>query len=132
MSRKRSTRGKGNHGAILRQPCRYFLRGTCTRSPCEYWHPTECKSETGCKDGDKCLFPHYTVDEQSNKKPKKSYFPKGRESDDKNAVAVAKSVSQLGFASQDSNTLVWKQFKEYDSLGHTWEKKGPSLDKINV
>ena len=46
--------------------------------------------------GDKCLFPHHKVDEQPNKKPKKSYFPKGRESDDKNAVAIVKSVSQFG------------------------------------
>ena len=29
------------------------------------------KNETGCKVGDKCLFPHYKVDEQPNKKPKK-------------------------------------------------------------
>ena len=40
VSRKRSIRGKSNHGAtILRQPCRYYLKGTCTRAPCEYWHP---------------------------------------------------------------------------------------------
>ena len=43
VSRKRSIRGKGNHGSILRQPCRYYLRGTCTRTPCEYWHPPECQ-----------------------------------------------------------------------------------------
>ena len=52
MSKKRSIQGKSNHGAILRQPCRYYLKGTCTRSPCEYWHPPECqlyKTETGCK-----------------------------------------------------------------------------------
>ena len=24
--------------SILRQPCRYYLKGTCTRTPCEYWH----------------------------------------------------------------------------------------------
>ena len=28
----------------------------------------------GCKAGDKCLFPHYKVDEQPKKKPKKSYY----------------------------------------------------------
>ena len=40
VSRKRSIRGKSNHGAtILRQPCRKYLKGTCTRAPCEYWHP---------------------------------------------------------------------------------------------
>ena len=72
------------------------LKGTCTRTSCEYWHLPEChfyKRKTGCMAGDKCLFPYYKVDEQPNKKPKKSYFPKRRESDDKNAVAIVKSLS---------------------------------------
>ena len=66
LSRKRSIRGKSNHGSILRQPCRYCLKGTCARTPCEYWHPPECqvsKNESGCKAGDKCSFPHHEVDE---------------------------------------------------------------------
>ena len=50
-SRTRSIRGKSNHGAtILRQPCGKYLKGTCTRAPCEYWHPPECqfnKTESG-------------------------------------------------------------------------------------
>ena len=28
VSKKRSIQGKSNHGAILRQPCRYYLKGT--------------------------------------------------------------------------------------------------------
>ena len=75
VSKKRSIRGKSNLGSIQRQPCRYYLKGTCTRTSCEYWHPPECrfyKTEAGCKAGGKCLFPHHRVDEQSNKKPKKS------------------------------------------------------------
>ena len=64
------------------------------------------KSETCCKGGDKCLFPYYKVVEQPNKKPRKSSFPKRRESDDKNAVAIVKSVSQLSCVSQDSDALV--------------------------
>ena len=58
----RSIKGKSNPGIILRQPCRCYFEGTCTRSPCEYWHPPECqfyKTETGCKAEDKCLFPHH-------------------------------------------------------------------------
>ena len=61
-------------------------------------HPPECqfhKNETGCKAGDS-LFPHYKVDEQPNKKSKQSCFQKRRESNDKNAVAIVKSVSQFG------------------------------------
>ena len=53
------------------RPCRFYLKGTCTRSRCEYWHPPECqfyKTESGCKAWHKCLFPHYMVDEQPKKK----------------------------------------------------------------
>ena len=101
--RKRSIRGKSNHGSILRQPCRYHLKGTCTRTPGEYWHPPECqfyKNETGCKAGDKWLFPHHKVEEQLNKRPKKS--TKNGRSEDQNAVAIVKTVPQLGCVSQDS------------------------------
>ena len=43
VSKKRSIRGKTNHGSILRQPCRYYVKGTCTRMPCECWHLPECQ-----------------------------------------------------------------------------------------
>ena len=82
---------KSNHGSILRQMCRYFLKGTGTRSPCEYWDPPECqfyKTETGCKAGVKRFFPHHKVDEQPNKKPKERLLHERRESDDKNALAL--------------------------------------------
>ena len=65
VSRKTRIWGKSNHGSILRQPCRYHLKGTCTRRSWESWHPPECQffqNETGCKAGYKCLFPHYKVD----------------------------------------------------------------------
>ena len=156
VSRKRSIRGKSNHGAILRQPCRY-LKGTGTRSPCEYWHSPECqfyKTETGCKAGDKCLFPHHKVDEQPNKKPKKGYYSHKRtHNDDKNAVASVNIVPQLGCVSQDSEKLVSQRGKQsrrnpmQKVLGpirrirftqstlrqaSIREKKGPSLGKIQV
>ena len=94
---KRSIRGKSNPVMILRQPCRDYLKGTCTRSPCEYWHPPECqfyKTESGCEAGDKRLFPHHQVDEQPKKSEEElQYFQRG-EGEDKNAVAVAKIVPQ--------------------------------------
>ena len=154
VSKKRSIRGRSNHGAILRHPCRYYLKG---RSPCEYWHPPECqfyKSETGCKARDMCLFPHHKVDEQPNKEPTKGYCShKRRESDDKNAVPVVKIVQQLGCVSQDSEALVSQTGRQ--SRGNpmqkvlgplrrvrftqsklrqasVWEKKGPSLGNIQV
>ena len=49
-------------------------QGTCTRSPCEYWHPPECqffKTKSGRKAGDKCLFPHCKVEEHPSKKSAK-------------------------------------------------------------
>ena len=64
------------------------------------------KNETGCKTGDKCLFPHYKVDERLHKKQIKSNISRRRESDDNNAVTVVKSVSQLGCVSRDSDALV--------------------------
>ena len=150
-------RGKSNHGAILRQACSY-LKGTCTRASCEHWHPPECqfyKTETGCEARNKCLFPHYKVDEQQNKKPKKGYYsPKRKENDDKNAVANVKTVSQLGCVSQDSEALASQSGKQSQvkpdakSLGtdskntihevyatsseYIQDQKGPSLGKIQV
>ena len=112
VSRKRSVRGKNDPGMILRQPCRYYLKGTCTRSLCEYWHPPEChfyKNETGCKAGESVCFRITRLMSNQIKKAKKSYFPKRRESDDKNAVAIVKSVSQLGSVSQDSDALVFSR-----------------------
>ena len=49
------------------------LKGTCTESPCEYWHPPECqfyKTKSGCKFGAECSFPHWKVEEQANKAEK--------------------------------------------------------------
>ena len=74
VSRKRSIRGKSNHGSILRQPCRYYLKGTFSRTSCEYWHPPECQcyqTKSGCKAGDKCLFPHYKVMNNQIKRTKR-------------------------------------------------------------
>ena len=151
-----SEANKSNHCAILRKPCRYYLPGTCTRSSCEYWHPPECyyQTETGCKAGDKYLFPHQKVDEQPNEKPKKSYFPKRRESDDRGAVALVNIVPQMGCVSQDSGSTgfskrrtvpvkpdaqtSWDRFEKVRFTQSTLrqasirDNKGPSLGKIQV
>ena len=95
-SRKRNARGRSQSEKFNRPQCKYFLRGTCTKSPCEYWHPSECQfyeSESGCKFGAECLFPDWKVEEPSNTKPKKG--------DDKCAVGIVKSVRQLSCVSQD-------------------------------
>ena len=43
VSRKRSVRGRSQTEKFNRPPCKYFLKGTCTESPCEYWHPPACQ-----------------------------------------------------------------------------------------
>ena len=109
------------------------------------------KNETGCKAG-VCSRIMRLMNNQT-KKPKKGYYShKRRESDDKNAVAIVKSVSQLGCVSQDSDALVSQgsrprgnpmqkvleliqkvRFTEFTlRQASIWEKKGPSFEKINV
>ena len=84
-SRTRSPRGRSPSGRISRWPCKDFLKGTCTNSFCEKWHPPEClfyKSESGCRFGEKCSFAHRQFDEQPSKRSKKN--------GDKSAVAMVK------------------------------------------
>ena len=84
-SRTRSPRGKSPSGRMSRWPCEDYLKGTCTKSLCEKWHPPEClfyKTQSGCKNGVKCSCAHRQVDEQPSKRSKKN--------DDKSAVAMLK------------------------------------------
>ena len=60
VSRQRNARGRSQSVKFNRPPCKYFLKGTCTKSPCEFWHPPECqfyKTKTGCKFDAECSFP---------------------------------------------------------------------------
>ena len=66
-------------------PCKDYLRGTCTNSFCERWHPPEClfyKTKSGCRFGEKCSFAHRQVDAQPTKWSKSN--------NDKSAVAILK------------------------------------------
>ena len=57
-SRTRSPRGKSPSGGMSRWRCKDYLKGTCTNSFCEKWHPPECifyKSENGCRFGNSAL-----------------------------------------------------------------------------
>ena len=88
-SRTRSPRGKSPSGRMFRWPCKDYLKGTCTISFCEKWHPSEClfyKSESGCRFGEKCWYAHRQVDEQPSKRSKKN--------GDKSAVAMLKKHEQ--------------------------------------
>ena len=84
-SRTRSPRGKSPSGRMSRWPCEDYLKGTCTNSLCEKWHPPEClfyKTKSGCRFVEKCSYAHRQVDEQLSKRSKKN--------DDKSAVAMVK------------------------------------------
>ena len=70
---------------MFRLPCKDYLKGTCTNSFCEKWHPPEClfcKSDNGCSLGEKCSFAHRQVEEQPCKRSKKN--------GDKSPVAMLK------------------------------------------
>ena len=73
------------HGRMSRWPCKDYLKGTCTNSFCEKWHPPEClfyKTKSGCRFGEKFSYAHRQVDEQPSKRSKKN--------DDISAVAMLK------------------------------------------
>ena len=89
------------------------LKGTCTRSPYEHWHPPECqcfKSETGCKATD-------------------SECSGCCETCTTNGFCLAR-LGEVGCEKY------WDQFDEYDSRSLRFvkqvsgKKKGPSLGKI--
>ena len=108
VSRKRSIRGKSNHGSVLR--CRFFLKGTCSRPLCEHWHPAKChffQNETGCEAGHQCPFPHLKVDERTTKDEKERPFTqKERKRRQKGSGCFFKRVPPLGCVSQDSGLMV--------------------------
>ena len=72
---ERSPRGRSPSGRMSRWPCKDYLKGTCTNSFCEKWHPPECliyKNKSGCRFGEKCSFAHRQADEQPTKMSKKN------------------------------------------------------------
>ena len=92
------------------------------------------------------------MNNQTKNQRKATVYQKRRESDDKNAVATVKSVSQMGCVSQDSDAFVsqgrksrgnpmQKVLEPIQRVRFTKstpchasirEKKGPSLGKVNV
>ena len=125
VSKKRSIRGKSNHGTILQQPCKYHLKGTCTRSLCEYWHLPECrfyKTEAGCNARDECLFPHHKVDEQPNKKHKEELpFPQRKRKRRQKCSGCCENCTTIGLRLARLRNHWF--LKEAQSLGETRCKK---------
>ena len=76
---------KSPSGRMSRWSCKDYLKGFCTNSFCEKWHPPDClfyKTKSGCRFGEKCSYAHRQVDEQPSERSKKN--------DDKSAVAMSK------------------------------------------
>ena len=42
-SRKKNLSGGSPSGKFARQPCKEYLKGICTKSHCDRWHPPECQ-----------------------------------------------------------------------------------------
>ena len=113
-SRKRRLRGRSPSGKTTRQRCKNFLNGTCSKLLCDCWHPPECqfcKSESGCTFGTECSFPHWKVEEQSSKRPKKG--------GDKSAVAICEKCTTvvLCIAGRRAAGILSVFTEEHRSLG---------------
>ena len=70
-----ASRTKSPSGRMFRLPCKDYLKGTCTNSFCEKWHPPVClfyKSENGCTFWEKCSYAHRQVYEQPSNRSKKN------------------------------------------------------------
>ena len=144
MSRKRDARGRSQSEELNRPPCKYFFKGTCTKSPCEYWHLVNVNSFKRSRDvssAQSAHFQHWKVEERPNKKPKKGMT--------KVQLLCLKSVRQLSCVSQETEppesatiprkgTFVLRPIRRvrFTSAAlrqaNIREKKGPSLGKIQV
>ena len=119
-SRKRRLRGKSPSGKTNRQPCRDFLKSSCTKLPCDKWHPPECqfcKSESGCKFGKECSFPHWKVEEQPNESR--------RRGGNTSTVAIVTQVQVVIVRRVRFTRTVLCQ-------ANIRENRGPSLNKTHV
>ena len=90
-SRTRSPRGKSPSGRMSRWPCKDYLKGTCTNSFCEKWHPPEClfykiKSVVGLVKSARMRIARL----------KNCLAKSFKKNGDKSAVAMLKNTRQLG------------------------------------
>ena len=130
------SRGRKKEGTM-----QVLLEGYFTRSLCEY--PPECqfykKTESGCKAGDKCQFPHHKVDEQPKKKAHKErpFTKKKRKRRQKcsgyceNRISVwlcPRKIQMHSFLKVESLGETpckesWDRFDKYDSLSLRYVKQ---------
>ena len=75
-SKTRSPRGRSPSGRMSRWPCKDYLKGTCTNSFCEKWHPPDAclfyaRPRVVADLWEKCSYAHRQVDEQPSKRSQK-------------------------------------------------------------
>ena len=103
VEKKRNIRGRSPSGKISRQPCRHNLKGICTKLLCEYWHPPnvwfDCQNRDAKQETSACS---RTTRLLNNQVKNRRRALKTEKSDDQGAVAIVKTVPQLGYVSQDS------------------------------
>ena len=139
---ERSIRAKRNRGAILRQPCRYYLK--CTQLPCEYWHPLESVNSTTMKRVVRLERVCFRIRRLMNNqiKIRKKLLPKKKRKrwqDCCGCCEVYHKIQMHSFLMVEGlgETRCKKSwnFKGYNSpclrfvRASIWEKKGPSLGK---
>ena len=137
VSRNRRIKGKNNPGIILRQPCRYYLKGISTKLHCEYWHPPT-KQKRDAKPWISVCSRIIRLMNNRTKNPRKAAVHQKEEKATTRMLAVVKIVPQLGRVSQDSEFLdsqrgrqargnpmkkSWDRFEEYDSLSLRYVKQ---------
>ena len=152
VSNKRSVQVKSNHGAILRQPCRYDLKVLAR----DHFLPPECQfynTETGCKAGWKCLFPASWGWWTTKQKAKERLLFTQKKRKRRQECCIVTIVPQMDCVSKESDALVtqqahspwetrckkcWDRFEKIRFTPSTLrqariqEKKGLSLGKIQV
>ena len=136
-SRKRNLRGRSPSGKTNRLPCRDFLKGTCTKLPCDHWHPPECqcyKTQSGCRFGDDFVRFRTGRLRNNQRNPWKRTVTKVQ------WLYWKMHHSWIAYFTTQSHwnrhrfhgraQKSWDQFDEYGA--NIREKKGPSLNKIQV
>ena len=124
-----------------RPPCKYFMKGTCTKSSCEYWHPPNVRSIKRNRDVRSALSAHsctgrFTNNQAKSRKRVKTKVqlltwkvyeermtgkPVARDSrvayHDKGAVAVVKA--QFGVVSRKTQS-----HRNFRKAWGIWETRG--------
>ena len=138
VSKKRSIQGKSDHGAILQQPCRYYLKGTCTRSHCE-WHPASAnitKQKRAAKPGTSACSRIIRLMNNQTKSQRKATIPIKEVRATTRMLSVGFSKRQTVPRKPDAQSLGTDSKSRFtQSTLHQAsirEKKGPSLGIIQV